>query len=121
MTNNNTLLILCTHGTYGRYDDTYGALQAANTSLAKGIHTTLLLLEDAVLMTKQHQNPNDIGLPNNLQELQDFIELGGTLKIHKESLTERALTQQDLIPQNQLITTQEIPTEINNHQIFLTF
>lgn len=121
MTNNTTLLILCTHGTYGRYDDTYGALQAANTALAKGIHTSLLLLEDAVLMTKQHQNPNDIGLPNNLPELQDFIELGGTLKIHKESLKERGLTQQDLIPQTQLINTQEIPNEINNHQIFLTF
>jgi len=71
------LLIYCTHGTYGRDDDAYGALLQANHAVARGMNVTLVLVEDGALLSKKGQNPSKIGLPNNLDEIEDFIELGG--------------------------------------------
>ena len=46
------LLIYATHGTYGRDDDAYGAMLAANAALAKGLDVILVLVEDGVAMAK---------------------------------------------------------------------
>ncbi len=116
-----SLLIFCTHGTYGRDDDTYGALLLANTALAKGTSVTLLLLEDGVLMSKKNQNTSKIGLPNNLTELQDFIDLGGTLRIEQTSLDERGINPSELIHPHILTPPSKIPDLIALHTLSLTF
>ena len=91
------LLIYATHGTYGRDDDAYGAMLAANAALAKGLDVILVLVEDGVAMAKAGQDTAGLGLPNNLDDLGDFAELGGRLVIVEEHLEERGIGKGELI------------------------
>jgi tRNA 2-thiouridine synthesizing protein D len=113
------ILLLVTHGTYGRDDEAYGALLAGNSILAKGMETTLVLLDDGVYMAKTGQQPQ--GMPNNLTELQDFIALGGTLLCIKESLETRGLSQDELVPDAQIIALIDLLPIIDSHPLSLTF
>ena len=87
------VMISGTHGTYGHQDDGYGALQLANGILAKGGEATLFLRGDGVFLAIKGQDSNEIGLPNYLDELSDFIELDGTIKLDRPSLEERGLKE----------------------------
>ena len=116
-----SLLIYCTHGTYGRDDDSFGALLAANAALAKGMNTTLLLVEDGVAMIKKRQNPGKINLPNNLNEINDFIELGGQLVAIKESLDERGISENEIVDGVKIMLLNEVIGIIEQHSLSLTF
>ena len=117
----NSLLIYCTHGTYGRDDDAYGALLQANHAVARGMNVTLVLVEDGVLLSKKKQNPSKIGLPNNLDEIKDFIELGGKLIVIKESLGERGVKDSEIIDGAEITPFFEIVDLIEKNEISLTF
>ena len=115
------LLIICTHGTYGRDDDLYGALLTSNAALAKGLSVTIFFVEEGVFACKQNQNPAKIGLPNNLNELSDFLELGGRLLVEEASLIERGIDTKELIDGVELIQSKNIDEIIKNHDVSLTF
>lgn len=116
-----SLLIYCTHGTYGRDDDAYGAILQANTALARGMNVSFVLVDDGVLMAKKGQNPDKIGLPNNLKEIADFIDLGGRLIVIKESLKERGVAESELVDGVELMKFTHLNNLIEQHQISLTF
>jgi tRNA 2-thiouridine synthesizing protein D len=116
-----SLLIYCTHGTYGRDDDAYGAILQANTALARGMQVTFVLVDDGVLMAKKGQNPDKIGLPNNLNEITDFIELEGRLVVIKESLHERGVSATELVDGIEILDFTHLIPLIEQHQISLTF
>jgi len=117
----NSLMIYCTHGTYGRDDDSYGALLAANIALAKGLKTTLVLLDDGVFLVKKEQNPDKIGLPNNLNEIQDFIDLGGTIIAIKDSIIERGVLPEELVDEVLIISFDDLIKYLDENSLFLTF
>lgn len=119
--NNHSLLIYCTHGTYGRDDDSYGAMLQANHALARGLKVTLILVEDGVLMSKNNQVSSKIGLPNNLNEIHDFIELGGTLHVIQESLEQRGLTPDEIVQEAIITPFTDITQLIQEHDFSLTF
>ena len=116
-----SLLIYCTHGTYGRDDDAYGAILQANTALARGMNVSFVLVDDGVLMAKKGQKPDKIGLPNNLKEIADFIDLGGRLIVIKESLKERGVAESELVDGVELMKFTNLNNLIEQHQISLTF
>ena len=116
-----SLLVYCTHGTYGRDDDAYGALLQANHAVARGMDVTLVLVEDGVLLSKKGQNPSKIGLPNNLDEIKDFIERGGKLIVIKESLEERGVSNHEIIDGIEITPFEEIVDLIEQNEISLTF
>ena len=116
-----TLLIYCTHGTYGRDDDAYGALLQANHAVARGMDVALVLVEDGVLMSKTGQDPSKIGLPNNLDEIHDFIELGGKLVIIKESLEERGIQKNEIVTGAEIIPFLDLTDHIEQFELSLTF
>ena len=116
-----SLLINCTHGTYGRDDDAFGALLAANAALAKGMNVTLVLVEDGVSLVKKGQNPAKIGLPNNLAEITDFKELGGRLIAISESLEERGMLKDELVQGVEVVSVKDMISIIEKHSLSLTF
>lgn len=116
-----SMLIYATHGTYGRDDDAYGALLAANNALAKGFRVSLLLVEDGVCLAMSGQDPSRIGLPNNLDDLQDLMDLEGDLLVLRESMEERGIREEELIPEARTITLADLPGLIMTHDISLTF
>jgi tRNA 2-thiouridine synthesizing protein D len=116
-----SLLIYCTHGTYGRDDDAFGALLAANAALAKGMSTTLVLVEDGVCLAKKGQNPGKIGLPNNLAEINDFMELGGRLIALQGALEDRGMLKDELVEGVEVIPIEDAIGIIEQHSLSLTF
>lgn len=116
-----TILIICIHGTYGRHDDLYGALLTANAALAKGLRVTIFFIEEGVFACNKNQNPLKIGLPNNIGELNDFLELGGRLIIDKTSIDERGIKINDMIDGAEIIQITDIDDIIKNHNVSLTF
>lgn len=115
------LLVYNTHGTYGRDDDAYGALLAANSALAKGFEVSMILIDDGTCMATAKQDSTKIGLPNNLEDLQDFIDLDGALYVVKESLEERGIAKEELVEEAQIIILADVPGIIEEHDISLTF
>lgn len=116
-----SLLLYTTHGTYGRDDDGFGACLAANSTLAKGLDVTFLLIGDGVALTKSDQNPNSIGLPNNSNEIRDFLNLGGRLIVIQESLEERGIKKEELVDDVEILTLNDVNSLIENHDLILTF
>ena len=117
----NSVLILLTRGTYGRFDDAYGAILLANGILAKQQDATMILIGNGVYFAMKNQEPSDIFLPNNLPEISDFLELGGKLLVHRRSLEKRGIEQNELIDGIDLIEDNQIVTMIEEHNVSLTF
>lgn len=117
----NSILIYATHGTYGRDDDAYGTMLAANAALAKGMDVTLVLVDDGVAMAKRGQDTAGLGLPNNLDELADFTELGGRLVAVEEAVEERGMTREELVEEAEVMPMKDIVRRIVEHSVTLTF
>ena len=116
-----SVLVICTHGTYGRNDDLYGALLVSNASLAKGMKIALVCVDDGVCVCKKNQNPAKIGLPNNSNELEDFIELGGMLLVDGSSIIKRGIKEDELIDGAEIISFKNIGNVVKKYDISLTF
>jgi predicted peroxiredoxin len=116
-----SLVVFCTHGTYGRNDDLYGALLLSNASLAKGLKVSLIMTEDGVYACKKNQQTNKIGYPNNLDEINDFIELGGKLLVDEHSLQERGLSKDGILENSKVIGLKTIEEIVCKNSISLTF
>ncbi len=118
---NKKVLISLVHGTYGHQDDGFGAVQLANAILARGGECTLFLRSDGVYILVKGQDPNDLGLPSNLDELADFIELGGVIKADRAAVKERGLLESDLIEDHELIEWDDVLGLLEEHDFCLTF
>lgn len=117
----NSILIILTHGTYGQMDDATGAILAANGLLGMKHETTMLLLDDGAYFVVKNQDPNDIELPNNLEEIKDFLELGGRILMPESTLKKRRLFEEELIDGVEIINTPLVINEIENHDVSMTF
>ena len=116
-----SLAVFCTHGTYGRNDDLYGALLLSNAALAKGLKVSLIMIEDGVYACKKNQDTNKIGYPNNLNELNDFIELGGEILVVDLSLNERGMSKDELLDSSKIVGLKTIEEIVGKNSISLTF
>ena len=117
----NSVLIFLTQGTYGHMDDATGAILVANGLLGMKHETTLLLLDDGAYFVVKNQDPNDIELPNNLNDINDFLELGGRILVLEGSLKKRRLSKEELIDGIEVIHSSQFISEIENHDVSMTF
>jgi len=115
------ILIALMHGTYGHHDDCYGAIQLANAIVAKGGDVTLFLRSDGVYFAMKGQDPKDLGLPNNLKEISDFLELGGKIKVDSDALASRGLEPEDLVDGLEIMECSKAIELIEQHEFCLTF
>ena len=115
------VLITVIHGTYGHQDDSYGALLLGNGTLAKGGDATLYLKADGVYLAVAGQNPNAMGFPNNLDELSDFLDLGGTVMVDRASMEERGLKSEDLADKVEVIGREKELELISEHHLNVIF
>lgn len=114
-------LLAVAHGTYGHNDDAYGALLVANGILARGWDATLLLREDGVYMALKGQDPNDIGLDNNLKHLADLLDLGGRIYIMAPSMEARGIDRGDLIDEVEVIGPERMVEIVDDHDFCMIF
>jgi sulfur relay (sulfurtransferase) DsrF/TusC family protein len=116
-----SVLFMMTRGTYGRFDDVYGAILVANASLAKQQGATMILINDGIYLAMKGQEPARISLASNLPEISDFHELGGRLLAHRDSVHKRGVENSDLIDGVEFIDDDRIILEIERHSVSLTF
>ena len=116
-----SVLFMMTRGTYGRFDDVYGAILVANATLAKQQGATMLLINDGIYLAMKDQEPSRISLASNLPEISDFHELGGRLLAHRESIEKRGVEPADFIDGVEIIEDDRIVLEIERHSVSLTF
>jgi sulfur relay (sulfurtransferase) DsrF/TusC family protein len=117
----NSVLIFLTQGTYGHNDDAIGAILVANGLRGVKHETTLLLLDDGVYFVVKNQDPSHIELANNLNDINDFLELGGRIVALESSLKKRNLSHNELIDGVEVIQTSQVISEIDKHDISMTF
>lgn len=115
------VLIFLTRGTYGRYDDGFSAIQMGNALLAMLVPATMLLLDDGVYFGVKGQNPRGLGLPNNINYIEDFLELEGRILALRSSLEKRGLYEEDLVEGIQIIDSPQLVKELASHRASLTF
>lgn len=115
------ILITLSHGTYGHDDDAYGAMLVINAILAMGSEATLLLQEDGVYMALKGQDPNEIGLDNNLKQLADLVDLGGKVYMLGPSLEGRGLERSELIDDITVIERKDLVKLLQEHELFINF
>ncbi len=116
-----SVLFLLTRGTYGRFDDAYGMILVANGVVAKQMGATILLIGNGVYFAMKGQEPSDIFLPNNRSEISDFVELGGKILVQRCAMDNRGIRQNELIDGIEIIEDDRIVTEIERHNMSLTF
>jgi sulfur relay (sulfurtransferase) DsrF/TusC family protein len=116
-----SVLFMVTRGTYGRFDDVYGAILVANATLAKQQSATMLLVNDGIYLAVKDQEPSRIALASNLPEISDFHELGGRLLAHRGSVEKRGVESDDFIDGVEIIEEERIVLEIERHAVSLTF
>jgi sulfur relay protein TusB/DsrH len=114
-------LISLSHGTYGHDDDAYGAMLVLNAILALGSQASLLLRDDGVYMALKGQDPNEIGLENNLKQLSDLIDLGGKIFVLGPSLEARGIERSELIDEITIIERTDLVKVLMEHELFISF
>ncbi len=114
-------LIMLTRGTYGHWDDAFSAIQVGNAVLAVEEAATMLLLNDGVYFAVKGQDPSDIGLANNTNYIQDFLDLGGRMLALRTSLERRGLLGEDLLEGVKVITVAQMVAEVARHNVSVTF
>jgi|Deesub1362B_J571_1020462.scaffolds.fasta_scaffold00013_114 tRNA 2-thiouridine synthesizing protein D len=115
---NNSILLCLTIGPYG-HEDAFAAIALGNAILARDMDISIVLRDNGVYVAHKNQDPSKIGVPNNLDLLQDFIELGGKVYVSEEDMRARGLTKNDLISGVELISSYlEL---IESHDVILTF
>lgn len=114
-------LIMLTRGTYGHWDDAFSAIQVGNAVLAVEEGATMLLLDDGVYFAVKGQDPSGIGLANNTNYIQDFLDLGGRMLALGTSLEKRGLSREDLLEGVDVITSAQMVAEVAQHNVSVTF
>ena len=119
--NSRATLIVLTRGTYGHHDDAFSAVQVGNALLAEEERATLLLVEDGVYLAVKAQNPSALGLPNNLNYVEDFLELGGRIVAVESALRKRGLTAESLVEGVEVAPYSRLVKEMESHAVSVTF
>lgn len=114
-------LISLSHGTYGHDDDAYGAMLVINAILAMGSQASLLLRDDGVYMALKGQDPNEIGLENNLKQLADLVDLGGKIYVLGPSIEARGIDRSELIDEITILERMDLVTVLKEHELFINF
>jgi sulfur relay protein TusB/DsrH len=112
-------LVILSHGTYGHNDDAYGAMLVINAILAMGSEASLLLREDGVYMALKGQDPNEIGLEDNLKQISDLLDLGGKVYVLGPSLEARAIERPELIDDITIIGREDLVKVLEEHDLFI--
>lgn len=91
-----SVLIIIDKALYG-YEDDFAGLYVAIACLDNGLDADVFLVGDSVYVAMKDQlSEESIGYPS-VGELSYSIYLNGNLFVDSESLTERGLTDQDLV------------------------
>lgn len=93
-----SVIMEITHPPFGR-ENTYAALFIASASVSLGVEVAIVLSGEGVYagLKGQTDSQKNINLPSTEEQVRDFLFLGGTVFIDKQSMTARGMIESELI------------------------
>jgi predicted peroxiredoxin len=117
------ITVLITHPPFG-HENTFAGLYVASAALSKGFEITVAMTGDGVYAGRKGQvDPlANINMPSTEDQVRDIIDLGGRLIVDQGSITERGITEGELIEGVELQPLGKIhDLMLNEGEIIITF
>ncbi len=117
----NSLLVLITKPPYG-YEEAFAGSRLALGMVSSGNvgQCNLLLVGDGTLNAVATQNPEIIGMPSNMEALQDMTEMDSKVYCVKQDLDERA-PGASVLNFVEMVDWEKARKIIDEHQMVTTF
>jgi predicted peroxiredoxin len=92
------ILVIITHPPFG-HENTFAGLYVASVSLSKGLEVTVTMTGDGVYAGRKGQVAPlaNINMPSTEDQVRDILDLGGRTIVDQDSMSERGMTQEELI------------------------
>lgn len=116
-----SVFIIVDKAPYG-YEDTFSAFYVAIACLNKGMHADVLLLGDGIYSAIKEQKPGGSVNYPNVGELSYLIFPEGSVYIHKGSMDDRGVTENDLVEAVDVVNDsrlREIIKSRTNNAVFI--
>lgn len=110
------VIVEISHPPFG-HENTFAALYVASASLSKGMDVVVILHGDGVYTGRGGQNAplEQINLPPTEDQVEDIIELDGRVIADKDALSQRGISEDELIDGVEILNTTQI------HDLILDF
>lgn len=102
-----SICVLIRKAPYGT-EDAFAGLRLGLATIANGMETKVILMEDGVLSAVKHQNPEKIGMPSIIDTINDLLSLEVKIYCVEEHLRGRDIHKEDLMEDMVFITEEEI-------------
>lgn len=103
----NSICVLIRKSPYGT-EDAFAGLRLGLATIANGMETRIILMEDGVLCAKKDQKPQKIHMPSMIETLNDLFSLEVKIYCVEDHLSEREIKKEDLIEELNFIPKKEI-------------
>jgi tRNA 2-thiouridine synthesizing protein D len=116
-----SILILSTKAPYGT-EDFFAGARLALAMLASGsiARSTVLMVGDGTLNAVASQNPGAIGMPSNIEAINDLADFEGEVFVLEDDLKERA-GEVPIIAGVKKISWEKARELVSDHELVTTF
>ena len=116
----NKIGVIITRPPYG-LEDAFAAARLSLSVLANGGESPVFLMEDGVLNARTAQDSDAIGLPSNLEALEDLLGMGGEVYCVREHLREWAIDNSELLDGIGIVSLEKAAELIDGCDGIVTF
>lgn len=102
-----SICVLIRKAPYGT-EDAFAGLRLGLATIANGMETKVILIEDGVLSAVKHQNPEKIAMPSIIDAINDLLSLEVKIYCVEEHLRARGVQKEDLMEDVIFISEKEI-------------
>lgn len=103
----NSICVLIRKSPYGT-EDAFAGLRLGLATIANGMETKVILMEDGVLCGKKNQKPQQIHMPSIIETINDLFTLEVKIYCVEDHLADRGIEKEDLIEELNFIPKKEI-------------
>lgn len=115
-----SICVLIRKAPYGT-EDAFAGLKLGLATIANGMETKVVLMEDGVLNALKHQKPEKIGMPSIIDTINDLLSLDVKIYCVDEHLEARNIKKQDLIDEMVFILEKDLSTIISGCDAVTSF
>jgi tRNA 2-thiouridine synthesizing protein C len=115
-----SVCVLIRKAPYG-IEDAFAGLRLGLATIANGLKTRIILLEDGILSGVKNQNTEKIGMPSILETMDDLLSLDVKIYCVEDHLKERGIEKDDLREDLIFIGIDEISNHILDCDVCTSF